>query len=65
MRMQPLDDAVQVKVNAAFKDAKYNPRARRYPFFDESRLTKRARSVLNSLKIDTERSEPRPANRYK
>jgi hypothetical protein len=65
MRMQPLDDAVQDRVAGAFRDGKYNPKARRYPFFDESKLTVRARSVLKSLKIDTERSERRPANRYK
>jgi hypothetical protein len=41
------DDAVNLRCVGSSKT--------RYPFFDESKLTTRARSVLKSLKIDTER----------
>ncbi|MFK4398550.1 hypothetical protein ABIF31_005107 [Bradyrhizobium elkanii] len=60
MKMQPLDDAVNVRVRAGFKGGKFNPRARRtcrYPFFDESKISARAKAVLGSLKIDTNRAD--------
>jgi hypothetical protein len=59
--MVPYEHAVTVRVSAGFKDGKYNPRNRKsQPFFDESKLSKRARSVLKSLKIDAERDDERP-----
>jgi hypothetical protein len=60
MKMHPIDDAVTVRVNAGFKNGKLARRTRtHYPFFDESKLPARARSVLKSLKIDTEKSAER------
>ncbi|WP_375764208.1 hypothetical protein ACE10X_13075 [Bradyrhizobium sp. Pha-3] len=60
MLMQPLDDAVNVRVRAGFKNGKYNPKARRicrFPFFDESTISARAKAVLGSLKIDTKHAD--------
>lgn len=60
-RMIPIDDAVTVRVDANFKNGKFAPSRSRKPsyFFDESRLPQRARSVLRSLKIDTEKAGDR------
>jgi len=58
----PMDDAVHVRTSNAFRDGKPIEDTRRrkcYPFFDESKLTDRARSVLKSLKIDTTKAERR------
>ncbi|MEH2476215.1 hypothetical protein V1281_002615 [Nitrobacteraceae bacterium AZCC 2161] len=46
------DDAVNLRCQGRSKT--------RYPFFDESKLTTRARAVLKSLKIDTERDDDIP-----
>jgi len=56
LRYRPGDDAVNARCNA---------KSRSYPFFDESKLTTRARSVLKSLKIDTEWNDDVPARKSK
>jgi hypothetical protein len=61
-RMVPMDDAVNARTRAGFKNGKPDEkqdRRKHYPFFDESKLTARARSVLKSLKIDVEKAERR------
>lgn len=55
MAMRPVDSEVHIRTSNYFKNGKviaYTRRRKNYPFFDESKLTDRARSVLTSLKID-------------
>ncbi len=61
-RMIPMDDAVNVRARSGFRNGKYDEkqnRRKRYPFFDESKLTDRAKSVLKSLKIDITTADKR------
>lgn len=55
----PFDHEVTKRCSADFKDGKYHPRRpsrrKHHPFLDEAKLSVRARSVLGSLKIDTQR----------
>ncbi|MGM4992687.1 hypothetical protein [Tardiphaga sp. 841_E9_N1_2] len=60
--MVPIDDAVTVRTSNDFKDGKplnYSRKRKLFPFFDETKLVARARSVLKSLKIDTEKKDVR------
>jgi hypothetical protein len=62
LKMIPIEDAVTVRTNDGFKDGKYDPNwsgRKTSPFFSESKLTDRARSVLKSLKIDIKTADPR------
>lgn len=60
MRFRPVDHAVDVRCGPHFVGGKYKPGRKSQPFFDESKLTVRARSVLRSLRIDTERNDDVP-----
>lgn len=53
----PSDDAVNIRCRIA------GPQGRTYPFFNEKSLPARARSVLKSLKVDTERTVARNRRR--
>lgn len=53
MQYRPNDHAVSKRCNGTSK----------HPFFDESKLTARARSVLKSLRIDTARNDDVPARK--
>lgn len=58
--MVPFDHEVTKRTSEHFHNGKplpYRRGRKSYPFFDESKLTDRARSVLKSLKINTERAE--------
>jgi len=60
--MVPVDSEVTRRTKDGFKDGEpldYNRRRRSYPFFDESKLTTRARNVLGSLKISTTKPDRR------
>lgn len=50
LKFRPVDTAVNARCSS--RHARSSSR-KAYPFFDESKLTERARSVLNSLDIDT------------
>jgi hypothetical protein len=58
LSMTPMDHEVIRRTKEDFRNGKplpYRSGRKQYPFFDESKLTARARSVLKSLKIDTEK----------
>jgi hypothetical protein len=58
--MIPIDHEVTKRTSELFHNGKplpYRRRRQSYPFFDESKLTHRARAVLKSLKINTEKAE--------
>jgi hypothetical protein len=60
LSMIPMDHEVSRRTKEGFRNGKPAPYRRgekHYPFFDESKLTARARSVLKSLRIDTERAD--------
>jgi hypothetical protein len=57
MQYRPRDSAVSARVTNRYGDGPNVDRRKTYPFFDESRLSIRARTVLGSLDIDTERDE--------
>lgn len=57
---EPVDLAVTQQTSQSFRKGKYVQSGRKTdPFFDESKLTNRARAVLKSLKIDTEKEVSR------
>ncbi|WP_441277795.1 hypothetical protein AB7783_12345 [Tardiphaga sp. 172_B4_N1_3] len=54
------DHAVTIRCSSHFVDGKFKAKRKSYPFFDESKLSTRARSVLKSLKIETVIHDDRP-----
>lgn len=57
MSLVPIDHEVTKRTSEYFRNGEplpYRRGRKSYPFFDESKLTSRARSVLKSLKINTE-----------
>ncbi|MDB5619505.1 hypothetical protein [Tardiphaga sp.] len=63
LRRRPIDRAVSIRVSNNFVDGQYVERRKNYPFFDEGRLSQRARAVLESLEIDTVHGADRTAKR--
>jgi hypothetical protein len=63
LQYRPIDRAVTARCSAQFVGGKYKAGRTHHPFFDESRLTTRARSVLKSLKIDTDRNDDVPVRK--
>lgn len=57
LKVRPIDIAVNAQCSSRHA---VGSRRKAYPFFDESKLTARARSVLTSLDIDTVRDDNRP-----